>query len=64
MLLSRDGAFVGRSRIGDTAPGDRLTLGFGADDKVKVIRVPVLREAREPGFFGSQRSDRLRKRTN
>ena len=39
--LLRDGVFVGKSRIGLTAPGEPVDLGFGPDDRIKVERVPV-----------------------
>ena len=38
--VQRDGVFVGSSRIALVAPGERADIGFGADDKVKVTRVP------------------------
>ena len=49
--LHRDGAFVGESRIGFTAPGDGLDLGFGADDKIKIQRAPVNRKENEPTWY-------------
>jgi uncharacterized protein (TIGR02231 family) len=55
--LHRDGSFVGRSRLSQTAPGDRVELGFGADDRVKVTRVPVRKRESDPGWIGSTRSD-------
>lgn len=64
VLLNRDGAFIGKGQIGQIAPGDKANLGFGADDRVKITRVPVSREAKEPGLFGSTRSDEVRFRTD
>lgn len=60
VLLTRDGAFIGRSRLADKAPGDKLTLGFGADERVNIKRVPVMREARDPGLLSSMRSEENR----
>lgn len=60
VLLNRDGAFIGRGRFRDVAEGEETRLGFGADDKVKVTRVPLMREAREPGLLGSTKSDDFR----
>jgi uncharacterized protein (TIGR02231 family) len=60
VLLTRDGAFIGRSRLSDKAAGDRLDLGFGADERVVIKRVPVMREAREPGLLSSTRSEENR----
>ena len=55
--LIRDGAFIGRGRLAFTAPGDKVSLGFGADDRVKVTRVPVRRKETEPSLLGSTKSD-------
>ncbi|MGL5446207.1 MAG: mucoidy inhibitor MuiA family protein [Rhabdaerophilum sp.] len=60
VLLSRDGAFIGRNRVNDTAPGDQLKLGFGADERVNIKRIPVMREARDPGLLSSTRSEENR----
>jgi uncharacterized protein (TIGR02231 family) len=55
--LTRDGTFVGRGSMKLVAPGEKVSLGFGADDQVKVTRVPLKREAAGPGFLGSSRTD-------
>ena len=55
--LLRDGLFIGRGRIGLHAPGERVSLGFGADDRVKVARIPVRRRETEPSLLGSTKSD-------
>jgi len=57
VAIHRDGVFVGRTALGMVAPGDKVQLAFGADDRVKVTRVPVARREEEPGFLGSSRSD-------
>ncbi|HKU99434.1 MAG TPA: mucoidy inhibitor MuiA family protein [Vineibacter sp.] len=57
VAIHRDGIFVGRTALGMVAPGDKVQLAFGADDRVKVTRVPVARREEEPGFLGSSRSD-------
>ncbi|MDJ1158228.1 mucoidy inhibitor MuiA family protein [Chelatococcus sp. SYSU_G07232] len=57
VALHRDGVFVGRGTLPLVAPGDKVELGFGADDKVKVTRVAERRRENEPGFLGSTRSD-------
>lgn len=64
VLLSRDGAFIGRARVHAIAGGDRVELGFGADERVKITRVPLQREARDPGIFGSNRTEDHRFRTD
>ncbi|MCP8940923.1 mucoidy inhibitor MuiA family protein [Alsobacter sp. SYSU M60028] len=55
--LTRDGVHVGRGRIKLTAPGEKVSLGLGADDRVRVKRAPVRREAAESGWIGTTRSD-------
>lgn len=55
--LIRDGAFIGRGQVAFTPPGEKVALGFGADDRVTVTRVPVRRRETEPGFIGSNRTD-------
>jgi uncharacterized protein (TIGR02231 family) len=55
--VRRDGTFVGTGRVGLVAPGDALHLGFGADDKVKVTRVPVRRKENEPTWFGQTKTE-------
>jgi uncharacterized protein (TIGR02231 family) len=55
--LTRDGVFVGQGRIGQTASGDSIDMGFGLDDKVKVTRVPVRRRETESSWTQGNRSD-------
>ena len=55
--IHRDGTFVGQTALGLVAQGDKVELSFGADDQVKVTRVPVARRQAEPGFLGSTRTD-------
>jgi len=55
--VRRDGTFVGTGRVGLVAPGDALDLGFCADDKVKVTRVPVRRKENEPTWFGQTKTE-------
>jgi uncharacterized protein (TIGR02231 family) len=55
--LTRDGLYVGQGRIGQTAPGDEVTMGFGVDDRVKITRAPVRRRETEPGWVQGSRSD-------
>jgi uncharacterized protein (TIGR02231 family) len=57
VLLHRDGSFVGTGRLGSTAAGEEAILGFGADDRVKVTRVPVKRKENEPTWFGSTKTE-------
>ncbi len=57
LTVQRDGVFVGTSRIALVAPGDAADFGFGADDMVKVMRVPVKRKENEPTWFGQTKTD-------
>jgi uncharacterized protein (TIGR02231 family) len=57
LAVHRDGVYVGESRIALVAPGDAGDFGFGADDKVKITRVPVKRMENEPGWFGQTRTE-------
>lgn len=55
--LHRDGAYIGKGRLGQVAPGDKVELGFGADDRLKVTRMPVRRRENDSGWLGSTRTD-------
>jgi uncharacterized protein (TIGR02231 family) len=55
--LTRDGVFVGQGRVGKVASGDTVDMGFGADDKVKVTRVPLRRREVEASWTQGNRSD-------
>jgi len=56
VAVQRDGVFVGKGRFPLVAPGDKATLGVGADDRIKVSRVPVRQKDTEPGWIGSSRA--------
>ncbi|KAA2236759.1 mucoidy inhibitor MuiA family protein [Salinarimonas soli] len=57
VAVTRDGTFVGRTRLKLTAPGETVALGFGIDDRVKVTRVPLSRREGETGWIGTARTD-------
>ena len=57
IALHRDDTYVGRGRIAQTAPGERVALGFGPDDRITVSRAPVRRRESEPGWIGQTRTD-------
>jgi uncharacterized protein (TIGR02231 family) len=57
IAIHRDDTFVGRGRVGLVAPGDKVELGFGSDERVKVTRVPLRRAQEEPGVFSSSKTD-------
>lgn len=52
--LFRDGVFVGKSRIGQSAPGEQVELGFGRDDLVKVVRRQLDDTAGSSGIITEQ----------
>lgn len=55
--LHRDGVYAGRGRVALIAPGEKVTLGFGADDSVKIKRVPVAKSQKGPGWIGNNRTE-------
>jgi len=57
VYLHRDGAYIGKGRLTQVAPGDKVELGFGADDRLKVSRVPIRRRENDSGWLGSTRTD-------
>ncbi|WP_186419756.1 mucoidy inhibitor MuiA family protein [Bosea sp. CS1GBMeth4] len=63
VYLHRDGAYIGKGRLGQVAPGDKVELGFGADDRLKVSRAPVRRRENDSGWLGSTRTDQREFRT-
>lgn len=64
VLLSRDGAFIGKGRLPLVAPGETAKLGFGSDEKIKVTRAPVSKIERPPGLLGSTKTDETVVRTS
>lgn len=63
VFLHRDGAYIGRGRLGLVAPGDKVELGFGADDRIRVTRAPVRRRENDSGWLGQVRTDQREFRT-
>jgi uncharacterized protein (TIGR02231 family) len=57
IALHRDGTYVGMGQFGLVAPGDKVELGFGADDRIKVSFAPVRRRENEPSWLGQTRTD-------
>ena len=57
VVVQRDGAFVGQSRLQTVAAGDGFDLGFGVDDRVKVTRVPVKKRENEPTWSNQTKTD-------
>lgn len=63
VTLQRDGMYVGRGAFRLVAPGEEARLGFGADERVKVTRVPLSRRENTPGWLGANRTERQDFRT-
>lgn len=61
--IHRDGTYVGRSAFRLIAPGEDAKLGFGADERVKITRVPVSRRENAATWLGSNRTERQDFRT-
>ena len=57
VAIYRDGIFVGRSQMPPTPKDETVRLGFGADEKVKVVRAVVRRVEGTAGLIGSSRTD-------
>ena len=55
--IFRDGTYAGTGKVALVAPGDGVDLGFGADDRIKVTRVPVKRKENEPTWFGQTKTE-------
>ena len=51
VAIYRDGAFVGRSQMAAAGKDEKVRLGFGADDKVKVVRTVVKRNEGSAGLI-------------
>lgn len=63
VLLHRDGSYVGSGRLVLVPPGEKVELGFGADDRIKVTRTPVQRRQDDATWFGQTRTDQREFRT-
>jgi uncharacterized protein (TIGR02231 family) len=57
VAIHRDRIYVGKAHLKVTATGDILNLGFGADDRVKVARVPLRRREAESSWIGQTKTD-------
>lgn len=57
IALHRDGTYVGMGQFNLVAPGDKVELGFGADDRIKVSFAPVKRRENDPSWLGQTRTD-------
>jgi uncharacterized protein (TIGR02231 family) len=60
VALFRDGTFVGNGSVPFTNAGREIDLGFGVDDRVRVVRTALDRETGEHGILSSRKTDRRR----
>ena len=57
VALYRDDIYVGRGDMPGAAKEETVRLGFGADDKVKVVRTVVRRSEGSAGIISSAKTD-------
>jgi uncharacterized protein (TIGR02231 family) len=57
IALYRDGIFVGRGQMALTPKDETVRLGFGVDDKIKVVRTMLRRNESSSGLISTTRSD-------
>jgi uncharacterized protein (TIGR02231 family) len=55
--IYRDGVFVGRGQMMAAGKEEKVRLGFGADDKVKVMRSVVTRNEGSTGILTTSKTD-------
>jgi uncharacterized protein (TIGR02231 family) len=55
--IYRDGVFVGRGQMMAAGKEEKVRLGFGADDKVKVVRSVVKRNEGSTGILATSKTD-------
>jgi uncharacterized protein (TIGR02231 family) len=53
-----DGSFVGKSRIKNTAPGQKMEMGLGLDESIKVERKLIKKKGGEGGIFNQTEKQR------
>ncbi|HUO53660.1 MAG TPA: mucoidy inhibitor MuiA family protein [Rhodoblastus sp.] len=63
VAIYRDDALVGQDNLPLVAPHEAGDLGFGADDRVTVRRMPVKRKENEPSWFGQTKIETREFRT-
>jgi uncharacterized protein (TIGR02231 family) len=57
--LYRDGSFVARQALGETAAGARFTISFGVEERVRAWRMVLEEVERSAGLFGGTRHHRF-----
>jgi uncharacterized protein (TIGR02231 family) len=57
VALYRDGTFVGRGILALAAKDERVNLGFGADDQIKVARIVQRKIEGSSGLISSSKTD-------
>jgi uncharacterized protein (TIGR02231 family) len=57
IALYRDGIFVGRGQMALTPKDETLRLGFGVDDKIKVVRTMLRKNESSSGLITTTKTD-------
>jgi uncharacterized protein (TIGR02231 family) len=57
VALYRDGIFVGRSQMALTPKDETVRLGFGVDDKIKVVRTMLRKNESSSGLISTTKTD-------
>jgi uncharacterized protein (TIGR02231 family) len=57
MSIYRDGVFVGRGQMAAASKEEKVRLGFGADDKVKIVRSVLKRNEGSTGLIVTSKTD-------
>ena len=57
IALYRDGIFVGRGQMALTPKDETLRLGFGVDDKIKVVRTMLRKNESSSGLINTTKTD-------
>jgi uncharacterized protein (TIGR02231 family) len=57
IALYRDGIFVGRGQMALTPKDETLRLGFGVDDKIKVVRTMLRKNESSSGLISTTKTD-------
>jgi uncharacterized protein (TIGR02231 family) len=58
VAIYRDGIYVGRGQMAMTAKDENVRLGFGADDKIKVVRSTTRQAEGSAGIINSAKTER------
>ena len=63
IAIYRDGVYVGRGQMTMTAKDEDVRLGFGADDRIKIVRSTVRQTEGSAGIISSAKTERREYKT-